>query len=67
MRYKIFEYKNEIGEKIKLSIRNVGSKNPKAQLQIEIDRTRLNGREYHSSISVPSNLVSDFLAACKNN
>ena len=60
-------YKNEIGEGIELPLRNVEEKNPKAAIQIEIITTRLSGRQYHTSLTVPQNRVEQFLVAIQPN
>ena len=60
----IFRYTNSFNDCTELNVRNVGKKNPEAQIQIEVEQKPSLGRRRLFSISIPESLTKEFIAAC---
>lgn len=63
MDFQKMRYRNELNEEINLELRNVGDKNPKASIQIKIERTCLSGRRQSYTLNIPLDRENQFLAA----
>ena len=53
-------FKNEVGDDVEIDARNVGSKNPKATIQIEVIILKNNRRRFFS-ISIPEEYEQEFI------